>query len=91
MRRLAPAAAVLFASLALAGCGGQSPSDQAPPAESTAPATPAPAAEIEVRKDDRAYISNYMYKGTELICLTKGNYGSTVCNWELWNKMQESI
>lgn len=90
MRRLAPAAAVLVASLALAGCGGPSASDPVTPAETAAPDTPAPAPEIEVRKDIGAYITTYMYKGTELICLVRGGYGSTTCNWELWNKMQES-
>lgn len=87
MRRGIAAAALAGAVLVLTGCGtGGAPSDPAPASEPS----PAPVEELPVRDVDNAYIFTSMYKGTELICLSKGSYGSTTCNWELWNKMRET-
>jgi hypothetical protein len=87
------AAAVLAASvLALSGCGSEAnaPSEPAPASEPSPAPAPAPAAELRVRDVDNAYIFKSTFEGTELTCLSKGSYGSTTCNWELWNKMRES-
>lgn len=89
MIRGAAAAALAAGVLVLTGCGAGSsvnPSESAPSSE----LTPAPARVLSVRDVDNAYIFKSSFEGTELICLSKGSYGSTTCNWELWNKMQES-
>jgi CBS-domain-containing membrane protein len=68
-----------IAALALTGCAG-------PAGENPAP-TPT---NVEVQDAGYAYVSKPVVEGTELLCFTKGTYGSTSCNWELWNKQREA-
>jgi hypothetical protein len=74
---------LVVGTLTLSACGAPfgPPVDQpSPPAQAT----------IEVRDAGNAYLTKPMVEGTELLCLSKGNYGSTTCNWELWNKKREA-
>ncbi|QOD05994.1 hypothetical protein [Pseudarthrobacter sp. BIM B-2242] len=82
MKRNAVGIALLFVTV-LTGCAG-------PVGASQEPATPpAEEASIPLRDDVTAYITKERVEGTELLCRTQGNYGSTSCNWELWNKTRE--
>lgn len=85
MKRTAAGAALLMASVLLTGCAGQVGASQeqgTPPTEE---------ASIPLREDVTAYITKERVEGTELLCRTQGNYGSTSCNWELWNKTRENL
>lgn len=93
MKAVTPLAlsACAVAGLLLAGCGTLSPSGStltpAPTASAPAPEQPA---SMPVRGTSGASVSKSLVEGTELICLTTGSYGSTSCNWELWNKTREA-
>lgn len=83
MKRSAVGIALLIATV-LTGCANPLGAPQEPASP------PAEEASIPLREDVTAYYTKDQVEGTELICRTQGNYGSTTCNWELWNKTREA-
>ncbi|MET4143916.1 hypothetical protein [Arthrobacter sp. UYCo732] len=77
------AGVLILSALALTGC--------AVPSGTVEEEAPAPdSVNIPVEEPHSAYLTKPIVEGTELLCLSRGNYGSTSCNWELWNKVREN-
>ena len=82
--RFAAAALALAAVVALTGCGGDG-------SGTSGDSVPSSALRSIPRRDPSGlFETRPVVDGTELICMRDDSYGSTTCNWELWNKLRDT-